>query len=77
MDFFGKVLHELEIGSVGDVTIFLFIGIAIAGAILLSLAAIGTILWLLIFHTLPMLVFGGICFFLWLINCLIKSLRKR
>jgi len=70
MDFFGKVLHELEIGSVGDAILFLFI-------ILLSLAAIGTILWLLVFHTLPMLVFGGICFFLWLINFLIKSLRKR
>lgn len=69
MDFFGKVLHELEIGSVGDAIVFLFI-------ILLGWAAIGTILWLSVFHTSPMLVFGGICFFLWLINCLIKSLRK-
>ena len=62
MEYFGKVLHQLEIASLGD-----------AVALLFMVALVGSLIWLLIFHTVAILSFASILGGFWLIDYFIKS----
>lgn len=70
MEYFGKVLHELEIASVGDAISLLFM-------VVLGLALVGSLIWLLIFHTVATLIFASILGGFWLIDYFIKSSRRK
>lgn len=70
MEYFGKVLHELEITSLSDAFLFLLVIAMIFGAA-------AAVIWLLIFHTVAILIFGSIIFGFWLIDYFIKSSRRK
>lgn len=66
MEYFGKVLHQLGIASLGD-----------AVALLFMVALVGSLIWLLIFHTVVILIFASILGGFWLIDYFIKSSRRK
>jgi Flp pilus assembly protein TadB len=70
MEYLGKVLHELEISGIGDAFLFL---ITIAS----FLGLVASAIWVLIFHTVPMLIFTSVIGGLWLIDYFIKSCRQK